>query len=102
MNTITLITGAVLNSLWQVAILTFLVWLALKLLAGRVNAATRHLIWWIALGAVLIVPFRHRPAPPTPVAPPARKQATARALPIPVAPPLSPGREPAPVTVTKR
>jgi len=101
MNTITLIAAAVLNSLWQVAILTFLVWLALKLLAGRVNAATRHVIWWIALAALLIVPWVHRTAPPTPAVQTARPQTTARALPIPVAPPLAAAREPVPVTVTK-
>jgi len=47
---------AVLNSLWQAALIAALVWIALRLLP-RVNAATRYLIWWTALAVVLVLPF---------------------------------------------
>jgi uncharacterized protein (TIGR03435 family) len=47
--------AAVLNTLWQAALLAALVWMALRL-APRINAATRYAIWWAALGVVLILP----------------------------------------------
>jgi uncharacterized protein (TIGR03435 family) len=55
MNTLTAIVTAVLNSLWQAALLAALVWLALRL-ARRVNATTRFAIWWATLGMVVILP----------------------------------------------
>jgi len=47
---------AVLNSLWQAAALAGAVWMALKLLP-RTNAATRHMVWWVALLAVALLPL---------------------------------------------
>jgi bla regulator protein blaR1 len=64
---------AVVNSLWQALLVAVLVWAALKLLARTkvaVNAATRYIIWWAALGVVLILPLAPQPLPD--VARPAR------------------------------
>jgi len=63
MNTVRLITGAVLNSFWQAVLLALLVWVVMRLLQGRINAATRHLIWWSALMVIAILPFILRHAP---------------------------------------
>jgi uncharacterized protein (TIGR03435 family) len=46
---------AVLNSLWQAAILAALVWLALRALP-RINASTRYAIWLAALALLLVLP----------------------------------------------
>jgi bla regulator protein blaR1 len=59
MNSIVQILVAVLNSLWQAAIVAALVWLALKFARRRnlaMNAATRYVVWWAALGVVLVLP----------------------------------------------
>jgi beta-lactamase regulating signal transducer with metallopeptidase domain len=45
---------AILNSFWQAAALAGLVWLALKWTS--VNAATRHVIWWVALAVIVLLP----------------------------------------------
>lgn len=55
MNTLMAVLTAVLNSLWQAALLAALVRLGLRL-APRVNAATRFAIWWTVLGMVRILP----------------------------------------------
>lgn len=55
MNTLTEGLIAVLNSLWQAALLTGLVWLALRI-ARKMNAATRFVVWWAVLAMVLILP----------------------------------------------
>jgi uncharacterized protein (TIGR03435 family) len=49
------IVAAVLNSLWQAALLAAFVWLALRRISS-LNAATRFAIWWATLGAVLFLP----------------------------------------------
>ncbi len=57
------ILAAVLNSLWQAAIVAALVWLGLRLLPRigiYVNAATRYVIWWAALGVILLLPLAPR------------------------------------------
>ena len=101
MNVVTLGAIATLNSLWQGLALALLVWLALRQLS-RVNAATRHLIWWIALAAVLVLPVIPRRTtitlPATPVAAPAPPRVAA--LPIPVAPPYAAPPPETPVTIT--
>ena len=59
MNAILEVFEAVLNSLWQAAIVAALIWLALKLTARiktPFNAATRYVIWWAALAVVLVLP----------------------------------------------
>lgn len=55
MNALTEVLIAILNSLWQSALLAGLVWLALRFARG-INAATRFAIWWAVLGVVLILP----------------------------------------------
>ncbi len=46
---------AVVNSLWQAALVATLVWAALRF-AKRMNAATRYAIWWAVLGVSLALP----------------------------------------------
>jgi bla regulator protein BlaR1 len=58
-NIILAILDAVMNSLWQALAVTALVWLALKF-APRINAATRHAIWWATLAVVLVLPAAPR------------------------------------------
>src|SRR5437870_5606338 len=72
MSSIIQILVAVLNSLWQGAIVAALVWLALRF-SPRINAATRYVIWWAVLGVVLVLPSApwmlsslHRRAQPAP------------------------------------
>jgi beta-lactamase regulating signal transducer with metallopeptidase domain/DUF4097 and DUF4098 domain-containing protein YvlB len=66
--------ATLLNGLWQGAVLTALVWAMLKIIP-RTNAATRYLIWWVTLAAVVILPLRarsfqsHDPTSPRPVSP---------------------------------
>jgi uncharacterized protein (TIGR03435 family) len=59
MNTLSTLLMAMMNSLWQAALLAALVWLALRF-APRVSAATRFVIWWAALGVVAILPAAPR------------------------------------------
>jgi hypothetical protein len=59
MNTLSTVLMALMNSLWQSALLAALVWLALRF-ARRVSAATRFAIWWAALGVVAILPAAPR------------------------------------------
>lgn len=62
---------AILNGMWQAAVLAAAVWLALRY-ARRVGAATRYAIWWMTLAAVVALPFlalkpHTHPAPVAPV-----------------------------------
>ena len=50
---------AVLNSLWQAAVVAALVWAALRFLR-KVNAATRYAIWWAVLVVILALPAAPR------------------------------------------
>ncbi len=50
---------AVLNSLWQAAVIAALVWVVLKFVK-QINAATRYAIWWAVLGVVLALPAAPR------------------------------------------
>ena len=89
MSTVTFIVESVLNTLWQSALLAGAVWTALRLSRTRLNSATRYVIWWVTLGAVLALPWVHResaaPEPPQrPVEP-----ALQHALPAQVAPPFA-------------
>jgi uncharacterized protein (TIGR03435 family) len=89
------VLSAVLNSLWQASAVAVLVRLAI----ARLNAATRHVIWWIALAAIVALPFvppisLHDPPPPPP-------PAAVRSAPIHVAPPFVAPQLDAPVTVTE-
>jgi beta-lactamase regulating signal transducer with metallopeptidase domain len=60
---------AVLNTLWLAFGVAGVVWLSLRLMP-RVNAATRHAVWWAVLALVVILPLAAlllrsaRPAPP--------------------------------------
>jgi uncharacterized protein (TIGR03435 family) len=59
---------AVLNNLWQSAIVAVIVWLILRF-ARRLDAATRYAIWWIVLAAILIAPLLPRGTVLSPKAP---------------------------------
>ena len=56
--------AAILNSLWQAALVAGVVWLALRLLRRRgfykINAATRYAIWWGVLAVTLALPVAPR------------------------------------------
>jgi hypothetical protein len=46
----------VLNSMWQAVAIAACMWVVLRLMP-RMNAATRHLIWWAVLLFVLLLPL---------------------------------------------
>jgi len=104
MNAITAILGAVLNSLWAAAILAAGVWAALRLAGPRVNAATRHAVWWIALAAVIVLPMMpRRAAKTTPVAArPSVSGPVSRNLAAQTVPPFVGPQSDAVVTVSNR
>ncbi|MBV8845237.1 MAG: M56 family metallopeptidase, partial [Bryobacterales bacterium] len=58
MNTVLAILTALLNNLWQSTAAAVLVWIALRFI--RANAATRYVIWWVALAVMLILPVAPR------------------------------------------
>jgi beta-lactamase regulating signal transducer with metallopeptidase domain len=73
---------AVLNTLWLAFAEAAVIWLALRLMP-RINAATRHAVWWGVLALVVLMPFATLLPPPAPLVPsPAQtgKQIRARAL----------------------
>ena len=45
-----------LNGLWLGMVLSAVVWAVMKVTPG-INAATRHVIWWMTLAVVLAFPF---------------------------------------------
>src|SRR5579863_8362675 len=47
--------AAVANSLWPVLAVMLAAWLGLRYVP-RINAATRHLIWWAVLAVVIVMP----------------------------------------------
>ncbi len=59
MSTVLGVLAAVLNTLWQAAIVAALMFIVLKLMAKinvPFNAATRYVIWWATLVVVLLLP----------------------------------------------
>ena len=73
---------AVLNTLWQALAVAAVMWLALRLMP-RVNAATRHAVWWAVLALVVLMPLvtllpRRAPVPAPAVR--TEKQIRTRAL----------------------
>jgi bla regulator protein BlaR1 len=63
MNIVLAVVDAVLNTLWQTAVIAAVVWLFLRSMP-RINAATRCTLWWATLGAVLLLPLEPRVLPP--------------------------------------
>ena len=63
LTSINLLAGSVLaselNSYWLAIAVAAAAWVALKF-APRMNAATRHAIWWVVLAIVLVLPFAPR------------------------------------------
>jgi len=85
--------SAILNSFWQAAILAVLVLFA----TARLNAATRHVIWWIALAAIIALPF----VPPISLHDPPPPSRPVRSAAIHVAPPFIAPEPDAPVIVAQ-
>jgi beta-lactamase regulating signal transducer with metallopeptidase domain len=50
--------SAIIACIWQGLVVAWLTALVLSM-ATRLNAATRHAIWWLALATVLALPFAH-------------------------------------------
>ncbi|MBA0083571.1 MAG: M56 family metallopeptidase [Acidobacteria bacterium Pan2503] len=73
--------SAVLNTLWLALAVAAVIWLALRLMP-RVNAATRHAVWWAVLALVVLMPLATllpRPAPSVPSPARTEKQIRTRA-----------------------
>ncbi|HLK68956.1 MAG TPA: M56 family metallopeptidase [Bryobacteraceae bacterium] len=49
------VLAAVLNCLWQSAALAAAAWAGMRF-TTRLNAATRHLLWWVVLAAIMLLP----------------------------------------------
>ena len=47
---------AILNTLWLALAVAAVMWFALRLMP-RVNAATRHAVWWVVLALVVLMPL---------------------------------------------
>jgi beta-lactamase regulating signal transducer with metallopeptidase domain len=59
---------ALLNTLWLALAVAAVMWFVLRMMP-RVNAATRHTVWWAVLALVVLMPLATvlpRPAPPVP------------------------------------
>jgi beta-lactamase regulating signal transducer with metallopeptidase domain len=81
---------AVLNTLWLALAVVTVMWFALRLMP-RVNAATRHAVWWTVLALIVLMPLATRlprPAPPAPSSARTEKQIRRRALPSSAVKPL--------------
>jgi beta-lactamase regulating signal transducer with metallopeptidase domain len=84
---------AVLNTLWQALAVAAVMWFILRLMP-RVNAATRHAVWWAVLALVVLMPLtillpRRAPVPSAAVG--TEKQIRTRALPSSATTPLAAG-----------
>ena len=88
MNAITTVANAFLNTLWQAVALAFLAWLGMRLSQPRLNAATRHIVWWVALAAIFFLSCIPRIVPSTrasrPTPPGAAQAAAVGAVPLTV------------------
>src|SRR5262245_54635301 len=66
--------GTVLNSVWQAAAIAAFAWTILRF-SPKMNAATRHVVWWAVLASVIALPAvrplmqPERPAPPVNIRP---------------------------------
>jgi uncharacterized protein (TIGR03435 family) len=101
MTAITSVFSAILNSLWQALAVAALAGLTIRVLRRHLNAATRHLIWWLVMGAVILLPVVPRSAP-SPAAQPARAPVATTGRALAVAAPLLPPQPEAPIAVTER
>src|SRR5579863_9490983 len=73
---------AVLNTLWLALAVAAVMWLALRWMP-RVNAATRHAIWWAVMALIVLLPLAsllRRPAPPAPFPARTERQIGTRSL----------------------
>jgi beta-lactamase regulating signal transducer with metallopeptidase domain len=90
------VLAALLNTAWQAALLAGAAWLAM-LFIPRINAATRYLLWWTVLAAMLALPLVpalswHTQPAAAPAAAPEAEAVAGNPTPVsaaPVAAPLS-------------
>jgi len=104
--TLETLLAAIANSLWQSVALVAAAWIGLRY-APRTNAATRHLVWWAVLVAILLMPAVPRPtrvrrgpavlvAPAIPASLPTATAVLSRQIEQPALPkPVRPGNWPA-------
>ena len=74
--------AAVLNTLWLALAVAAVIWFSLRLMP-RINASTRHAVWWAVLVLVVLMPFGKlllRPAPTVPSAARTQEQIPTRVL----------------------
>jgi beta-lactamase regulating signal transducer with metallopeptidase domain len=65
---------AILNTLWLAFAVAAVIWLALRLMP-RINAATRHAVWWTVLALIVLMPLATLlPRPATPVSSPTQTE----------------------------
>ncbi len=82
--------AAILNTLWLAFAVVAVIWISLRLIP-RVNAATRHAVWWAVLALVVMLPVAGvlpRSARPVPSVAGTEKQVQTRVLSSPAAKPL--------------
>jgi beta-lactamase regulating signal transducer with metallopeptidase domain len=111
MNILGTAFAALLNSLWQSALIALLVWATLRLLPRiniRINAATRCAVWWAVLVAVVVLPLAPqrihvRPETSLPAYESASNPVQAAMVPVVAAPvetPLASSHSAGPLTIT--
>jgi beta-lactamase regulating signal transducer with metallopeptidase domain len=113
MNTLGTAFVALLNSLWQSALIALLVWAALRFLPRvniRINAATRCAVWWAVLAAVVVLPLAPQHTNVRSQAPLPSYESRSNPVRVPVAPvpvamapvetPLASSRIAGPLTIT--
>lgn len=89
------VLAAAVNSFWPALAAVAAVWCALRFLPG-INAATRHLVWWAVLAAIVVMPAApillqtHQTAPAAEPSP----------MMLPAAPDLTPSTPAAPLVAT--
>ena len=92
------VLSALVNGAIAGAVLALVLWLGMRLAPRRaLNAATRYVIWWIALAATVALPLLYLPHRAAPV--PHSAPATLPVAPVPFGLPLSPVPVSAPVPV---
>jgi beta-lactamase regulating signal transducer with metallopeptidase domain len=101
MNILGTAFAALLNSLWQGALIALLVWAALRLLPRvniRINAATRCAVWWAVLAAVVILPLAPHRINARVEAPPQAYESTSNPVQAATVPVVAPVETPSPAS----
>src|SRR6266702_1679094 len=99
--------AAVVNSFWQAIVVAAAAWLVMRF-TPRVNAATRHVVWWAVLAMVVVLPVApvvwravQRPAsgPVEALRDPVQAPTEDPVTPVQVAPPMAADAPQAPMEV---